>query len=247
MFQRFNAPDSETESPEHDCKRRRLQSEGSESYYSESDGPRGSSSDSEPCRSLQPSGLLLSQLVSMNEGKVDGDPSIFAKQATDKERIKRVLKEPCCKKKCKRALAWKLVLRMVVYFWALPKVCQDNVLWSIQQKAGSTGDDVSDSESESNASKSTDKHKISWSIEGTGFIRVIRVSCCLIVATNQYLFLILYWAWHRKAIQFAGKAFLGFWASAPHGLCGRVRLSKGLTVVQLVTCQTSNNSWVAEG
>ena len=193
MLQRFDAPDSETESPEHDCKRRRLQSEGSESYYSESDDSGGSSASSEPAGGLQPSGLLWSQLVAMNEGQLDGDNSVFAKQATDKKRIKQVLREPCCKKNCKRALAWKLVLRMVVYFWSMPKVSQDNVLWSIQQKAGSTGDDGNGSESESDASKSSGKHKISWSIEGMGFNQkqiicylIQSMSCCILWFTARF-------------------------------------------------------------
>ena len=86
---------------------------------------------------------MLNQLVAMNEGKTDVDQSVYAKQAVKPERIKEVLKDTCCKKKCKGNLHWKLVLKMVTFFWLLPKVSQDG-----------------------SESSGQPRHKVAWSIEG---------------------------------------------------------------------------------
>lgn len=171
MFQRYDAPTSD--SSEQASKRQRLQSEAgsysSSSPDSSSASPSGSpsSSEGEDCGPAisKPSGLLLSQLVSMNEGNLEQE-SVFGRQACEPARIKSVLKESCCKRNCKRMLHWKLVLKMVTYFWALPKVSQDSLLWSLQQNSFDAYDSQ-DSESESDNDAS--KHKISWSIEGAGF------------------------------------------------------------------------------
>ena len=169
MLQRFEAPDSDTESSGHVTKRRRKdQSSGSDSSsYSSSSGSDSSDPDEEAKRSFNPAGLLISQLVAMNEGQSEADDSVYAKQAQDPKRIKAVLKEPCCKRSCKRNLPWKLVLRMVTFFWTLPKVSQDSTLWAIQQRHHDDEfDSSSDSENSENSSSDGKRHKISWSIEG---------------------------------------------------------------------------------
>lgn len=114
------------------------------------------------------SGLALAQMTAMCDGNEAGDDSVYARQAQDTERVKRALKAPCCKTNCKKGLPFTLVMKMITLFWALPKVSQDCVLWSMQQ-AG-TYDRNRDSEEESDGSDSEEsgKHrpKIHWSIEG---------------------------------------------------------------------------------
>lgn len=180
MLRRFDAPDSDSVSSEYPtCKKRRTRSESSSGSCSANSRSRASSesnSDDEIREVVQPAGLLLSQLVAMNEGNTtDGDKSVFAQQAQKPSRIKAVLQEKCCKKNCKKNLTWRLVLNMVTFFWALPKVSQDCVLWSIQQRTLSIGDpNETDSDSEHSESDSP-KHKISWSIEGRGFKTLVKI------------------------------------------------------------------------
>ena len=160
MLQRFQVPessDSESDSPSPVNKRRRVRSSSSSS---------SSSVDDKVTEISKPSGLMLSQLVAMSEGNTTTDDSVYAKKAVQSDRIKEVLKEPCCAKQCKRGLHWKLVLKMVVFFWALPKCSQDCVLWSMQQcHVVNDEDDESGSDS---SSSSRQRHRISWSIEGQG-------------------------------------------------------------------------------
>ena len=160
MLQRFQVPessDSESESASPVNKRRRVRSPSSSS---------SSSGDDKVTELSMPSGLMLSQLVAMNEGNTAADDSVYAKNAVKPDRIKEVLKEPCCAKQCKRGLHWKLVLRMVMFFWALPKCSQDCVLWSMQQcHVSNDEDDESGSDS---SSTSQQRRRISWSVEGQG-------------------------------------------------------------------------------
>ena len=167
MLLRFEAPSSdESASEQHNSKRRKTKSESSS--YSGSDSYSGSGSDRESNPAVtvvNTSGLLLSQLIAMNEGQQDGHQSVYSTQGTNVDRIKSAMKETCCKRQCKRLLHWKLVLQMATFFWALPKVSQDCVLWSLQQR-GRTPGDGSGSESESESESGGKQHKISWSIEG---------------------------------------------------------------------------------
>lgn len=176
MLQRYDAPDSDSGSNETAPKRQRLESESQsyQSYSATSSSGYSSSSSEEDAGSLKPSGLLLSQLVAMNEGNEESQ-SVYAKQARDPQRVKEVLKEPCCKKGCKRMLHWKLVMKMVSFFWALPKVSQDCVLWSIQQKTWIHDDEQDESDYES---QDVSTHKISWSIEGPGFWARHHITIC---------------------------------------------------------------------
>ena len=92
MLRRYVAPESESEfeSPEA-RKKRRTKSAASSS------GRRSSSSDSEDAELQGPSGLFMSQFVSLSEGN-DQDSSKYASQGKNPERVKTVLNEPCCRK-----------------------------------------------------------------------------------------------------------------------------------------------------
>ena len=157
MLQRFDVPDTSSDSAPSN-KRRRVRSESVSSSVSSSSDELG-----DPLRPA--SGLMLSQLVAMNEGQTENDLSVYARQAKNPDRIKKVLKEPCCQKKCKKHLRWKLVLKVVSFFWMLPKVSQDCILWSMQQchVVSDDQDEGFDSDSESTGQPS---HRITWSFEG---------------------------------------------------------------------------------
>lgn len=115
----------------------------------------------------------LSQLYMIDEG--DGCDSHFAENGKDPKRVRKAMQEPCCKAKCKRALPFKLVMRVLVICWGLPKASQDCVLWAMQQKAGGNQENDQEVEDDSGSSGSSSSesssgkwhHKISWSIEGS--------------------------------------------------------------------------------
>ena len=126
MLQRFAVSESSdadsssdsSASPTPVNKRRCVRPESSSSSSSRDE-------QSEPAGAKPAAGLMLNQLVAMNEGKTDVDQSVYAKQAVQPERIQQVLQETCCKKKCKRNLHWRLVLKMVTfsgYFLKLAKI-----------------------------------------------------------------------------------------------------------------------------
>lgn len=132
----------------------------------------------------------MSQLVSMNEGQ-DSDMSTYAQNAKNQDRVKEVLKQPCCKAKCKRKLRFNMVWKVIMFFWALPKGSQDCVLWAIQQRAvPTTSEDSEGSESDSdNASDSDKKSKISWKIEGGSthcFIVAVIVSSANLIFFDSF-------------------------------------------------------------
>ena len=96
MLCRYVAPESESEFESAEArKKRRTESAASSS------GSSSSSSDGEDAELRGPSGLLMSQLISMNEGN-DQDSSKYAAQGKSRERVKTVLKEPCCRKSARR-------------------------------------------------------------------------------------------------------------------------------------------------
>lgn len=161
MLQRYEAPDSESSASR---KKRRTQSPTSSS--DSSSGRSSSSTSGESVEEVQTGGLLLSQLVSMSEG-ADGDQSLYAQQAKNPERVKGVLKESCCKASCKKKLRFSFVMKMVIFFWALPKVSQDCILWAIQQASDSSMLNESDSEDgQSDSETLTGRKRVSWKIEG---------------------------------------------------------------------------------
>ena len=193
MLQRFDAPDSDSEfdsstsssSVSQLHKRRRTTASSHDSSGESASG----SSGGQGIREVQPSGLLLSQLLSMNEGgDSKSDNSVFAKHGQDANRVRKVLKEPCCNKNCKKNLRMNLIMKMVTFFWVLPKVSQDCVLWSIQQKStwnnGKTDLD-SDEDSESTSAE-VPKHRNSWMIEGRALV-VLFASCFeSVILKNTY-------------------------------------------------------------
>lgn len=167
MLRRYEAPSSATSSSDElsdDYSASASSSDSSSSHRSKrrrltSSGPRSNAAAS--------SGLVLGQLTAMS-GDTHDNESVYAQQALDVERVKNVLKTKCCKARCKRNLPLKLVMKMITLFWALPKVSQDCVLWSMQQ-AGKfdykNGNEDEDSGSESEESEKR-QHKIKWAIEG---------------------------------------------------------------------------------
>lgn len=180
ILQRFEAPSSEDSSSEsyetgsesgsgsessslvthHAQKKRKLQ-------------PR-SSSGSSSCHHAQSSGLAFGQLAAMTGMELDENESVYAQKAKDPKRVKRVLNEPCCRAQCKKGLRFKLVMRMIAIFWALPKVSQDCVLWSIQQTGSSHSAETDDDSEEDERWQ----HKISWSIEGVLFFVIVHCFDC---------------------------------------------------------------------
>jgi hypothetical protein len=165
MLCRYVAPEPESEFESAEArKKRRTESAASSS------GSSSSSSDGEDAELQGPSGLLMSQLISMNEGH-DQDSSKYAAQGKSRERVKTVLKEPCCRKKCKKKLNFRMVFRMICYFWTLSKTSQDCILWSMQNRQGvnfdeSSSESGSGSESSESESSQQRRSKISWSMEG---------------------------------------------------------------------------------
>ena len=99
MLQRFAVSESSdadsssdsSASPTPVNKRRCVRPESSSSSSSRDE-------QSEPAGAKPAAGLMLNQLVAMNEGKKDVDQSVYAKQAVQPERIQQVLQETCCKK-----------------------------------------------------------------------------------------------------------------------------------------------------
>ena len=155
MLKRYNAPDSSSDY---------------ESSYSTSESESSScaSGGAEP-QSKKPrvTSLALTQLTAMCEGN-EPDDSVYAHQAQDRDRVKEVLKTKCCKKNCKKGLSLNLVMKMITLFWALPKVSQDCVLWSMQQAGACNYNEGSEGDDSGSGSEESEKlqHKIQWSIEG---------------------------------------------------------------------------------
>ena len=56
--------------------------------------------------------------------------SAFAQQGISRQRIRAILKSKVCP--CSCALPEKDLIQVCEYFWRLPKIAQDAVLWSIQ-------------------------------------------------------------------------------------------------------------------
>ena len=229
MLQRFAVSESSdadsssdsSASPTPVNKRRCVRPESSSSSSSRDE-------QSEPAGAKPAAGLMLNQLVAMNEGKTDVDQSVYAKQAVQPERIQQVLQETCCKKKCKRNLHWRLVLKMVTFFWVLPKVSQDCLLWSMQQNCLPC--DEQDDESESGLDSSCQpRHKVAWSIEGREWIVPIEV------IFRQFMFKSLYfnntkgWVPHCQEFLCAAEVFWDSWVSVPRGWWGPGKRSKALT------------------
>ena len=58
------------------------------------------------------------------------DMSAFAQQGISKHRIRSILKSKVCP--CSCSMPEKALIEVCEYFWRLPKIAQDAVLWSIQ-------------------------------------------------------------------------------------------------------------------
>lgn len=121
MFARYDAPDSDGSEDSNGC--------GSGEPCS------GSESSSSSVRST--SGLInnmrnltLNQVLCM-ETTGDGDPSQAAANGKSRERILQAMKKPCCRKRCKRLLSFKVIFTFCVGFWSLSKAGQDCLLLGI--------------------------------------------------------------------------------------------------------------------
>ena len=118
MFARYVAPDSD---------------EAEDSSDSGSGGPRsvsGSSSSSVRSTSgliINMRNLTLNQVMCM-ETAGEGDSSQAAANGKSRERILQAMKKPCCRKRCKRLLNFKIILTFCVGFWSLSKSGQDCLL-----------------------------------------------------------------------------------------------------------------------
>ena len=121
MFGRYDAPDSD----------------GSEDSTGSGNGEEQSGSESSSSSIRSTSGLIsnmrnltLNQVLCM-ESMGDADPSQAAANGKSKERILQAMKKPCCRKRCKRLLSFKVILTFCVGFWSLSKPGQDCLLLGI--------------------------------------------------------------------------------------------------------------------
>ena len=65
------------------------------------------------------------------DGGGDGDASVYSSNGQSIKRLKQALKTPCsCG--CSCTMPFRLLSRICLAFWALPKVAQDSILWSVQ-------------------------------------------------------------------------------------------------------------------
>lgn len=112
MFQRYDASSSPANSVDG----------ATEASYSGSD-EGDSSEDCSPKEKVMQN-LSWNQLQSM---ELDQEPkTVYQEHGQCKDRIQSALKQPCCKKNCKRGLTMKMVLTICVAFWSLTKTSQDN-------------------------------------------------------------------------------------------------------------------------
>ena len=168
MLKRFEAPESSSDDSESDDSDD--SGDGSSSYES-SGSPSNAKrrrTDGSGCNfSGNSSGLAIAQMTAMCDGAESRDDSVYATQARDADRVKRVMKTSCCKAKCKKGLSFQLVMKMITLFWALPKVSQDCVLWSMQQVGAYDANAGSDDDTGSDSEESEERqHRIKWFIEG---------------------------------------------------------------------------------
>ena len=138
----------------------------------------------------------------------------------------------CCKRHVAKKMQEKLTLETGSedghFFWVLPKVSQDCLLWSMQQNCLPC--DEQDDESESGSDSSCQpRHKVAWSIEGREWIVPIEV------IFRQFMFKSLYfnntkgWVPHCQEFLCAAKVFWDTWVSVPRGWWGPGKRSKALT------------------
>jgi hypothetical protein len=77
--------------------------------------------------------LNLNQVLCMDTAE-DGDMSQAAANGKNKDRILLAMKKPCCRRRCKRHLSFKLILTFCVAFWSLSKAGQDNLLLGVKSR-----------------------------------------------------------------------------------------------------------------
>lgn len=96
-----------------------------------------SSSESESCEGPAVVDLTVERLESVSEYAWGEQPTAsteYAKHGMSRSRIRDAIRAPICSCKCK--ISAKLLLRLCVLFWLLPKQKQDAVLWGIQHESG---------------------------------------------------------------------------------------------------------------
>lgn len=115
MFSRYEAPESDCSSD--------TDTSDADSTESESSAP------SSPKKNLveeKTRNLSLNHLLCMEVGE-PADATEAATNGKSKTRIKEVFQKPCCKKKCKGRLTFKLVFSFCTAFWSLSKAGQDSL------------------------------------------------------------------------------------------------------------------------
>ena len=220
MLARFEVPDSDSSdssysSSSEDSLSTGVAKPGLKRKYSSSSSSNLSVEDV-PAKRVD---MALSQLYMLDEkqGQPQNDSS-FAKQGKNPKRVKTVLNQTCCRSKCKRKLPFKLLMHMVTIFWSLSKACQDCILWSMQQKelGDQYADSEEDSDSGSSSSKSHGQYKVSWSIEGLGYLFHVRTTPCLSQRASC------------QVTQFAEKPSCSWWESARPDWSGPGKHSRAL-------------------
>lgn len=161
MLARFEAPHSSSSESSSDSEEDSGSKPGLKRKHSSSESSSSSAGDV-PAKRVD---MALSQLYMLDDTQGGSQcESTFAKQGKNQKRVKSAFKQTCCKARCKRKLPFKLMMHMVTVFWSLSKACQDCILWSMQQK--DLGDQYEENYDSESSSKSSGRHKISWSIEG---------------------------------------------------------------------------------
>ena len=119
MLARYDAPDSDSGGSE--------DATDSSSCGSQSSSPSIKSTSKVISRMRS---LDLNHVLCMDTAE-DGDLSQAAANGKSRDRILLAMKKPCCRRRCKRHLNFKLVLTFCVAFWSLSKAGQDNLLLGI--------------------------------------------------------------------------------------------------------------------
>ena len=153
----------------------------------------GSDSGSASMRAPKIASFSLSQVLFGDEDSDSEDA--YQSNGKSAKRVRKALKTSCCARRCKRQLAFKTVMCLVVSFWALSKSAQDALLWSLQHPMWTPPDEDEESSSSStsagsSATGSKSAKRVVWYLEGgvaTGCqaCNAAVCACVVIVCSGQ--------------------------------------------------------------
>ena len=117
---------------------------------------------------------------SMNQilfGEEDsGSEDAYQSNGKSAKRVRKALQSGCCRRQCKRRLAFRSIMVLVTSFWALSKSGQDSLLWSLQHPVWTPQAESEDEESSNGSGSSSggssasgsskSVRKVAWYLEG---------------------------------------------------------------------------------